>query len=46
MLSEMTSEEMAEWYAFYNVREEYREEAEELRKKAGDAKKRAKENNS
>jgi len=45
MLSEMTSLEVSEWYAYLRVKEQYQNSAVENNQKAEQAKRRAKENN-
>jgi hypothetical protein len=45
MLSEMTSMEVSEWYAYSNLKARRADEASENAKSAEAAKKRAKENN-
>jgi len=45
MLSELTSYEISEWIAYFNVKQEKLDQAEDEREKADAAKRRAKENN-
>jgi len=45
MLAEMTSLELSEWYAYYNVQNRYREQATQNAESAAAAKRKAKDNN-